>query len=214
MVSITVVMEIMVIMIRQNKLRFLLLTLALAVVLAFTVSTSSYAYTEEEKAQAKAWLSAHGYSPDAGGAAAAYQDYLNGKFDEELGINRSTTEEKAEPPKDIKEKFPAAVSGIINDSVDGDDAATVDSTSQDAAIQEKEEVTTEVTTEVATESSEETTADETEETEEKTEVETEINDTDSVEEESSFSQIILIAALVIMLGVLGFAGFYLLKGKE
>lgn len=53
--------------------------------------TKSYAYTEEQKQQAKAWLSAHGYSPDAGGAAAAYQDYLNGKFDEELGITREET---------------------------------------------------------------------------------------------------------------------------
>lgn len=54
------------------------------------MGTTSHAYTEEEKAAAKAWLSAHGYSPDAGGASQAYQDYLDGKFDEELGI---TTEE-------------------------------------------------------------------------------------------------------------------------
>lgn len=45
------------------------------------------AYTEEQKAQAKAWLSAHGYSPDMDGAGQAYQDYLNGKFDEELGVD-------------------------------------------------------------------------------------------------------------------------------
>jgi uncharacterized membrane protein YdfJ with MMPL/SSD domain len=51
------------------------------------LGTTSHAYTEEEKQQAKAWLSAHGYSPDAGGASQAYQDYLDGKFDEELGIN-------------------------------------------------------------------------------------------------------------------------------
>ena len=56
------------------------------------INSNSKAYTDEQKAQAKAWLSAHGYSPDAGGAAAAYQDYLNGKFDEELGITRETTE--------------------------------------------------------------------------------------------------------------------------
>lgn len=58
--------------------------LVLAFVLSFSIT--SYAYTEEEIAQAKAWLSAHGYSPDYGGAAQAYQDYLDGKFDEELGI--------------------------------------------------------------------------------------------------------------------------------
>ncbi len=40
----------------------------------------AYAYTREEIDAAKAWLSANGYSPDAGGAAAAYADYMNGKF--------------------------------------------------------------------------------------------------------------------------------------
>lgn len=59
--------------------------------LSFGLCTNAHAYTEEEKQQAKAWLSAHGYSPDAGGASQAYQDYLNGKFDEELG--RNTTED-------------------------------------------------------------------------------------------------------------------------
>lgn len=50
-------------------------------------SKTAYAYTEEEKQQAKAWLSAHGYSPDISGASQAYEDYLNGKFDEELGYD-------------------------------------------------------------------------------------------------------------------------------
>lgn len=78
---------------------------------------SVYAYTDEEKAQAKAWLSAHGYSPDYGGASQAYQDYLNGKFDEELGIvtpteettqeattEEVTTEKQVTPPGPKKEK--------------------------------------------------------------------------------------------------------------
>lgn len=60
----------------------------------------SYAYTEEQKQQAKAWLSAHGYSPDAGGAAAAYQDYLDGKFDDELGITRETTADNSDEDGD------------------------------------------------------------------------------------------------------------------
>lgn len=64
--------------------------LALILTLGLSIHTTSYAYTEEEIAQAKAWLSAHGYSPDAGGASQAYQDYLNGKFDEELGITTET----------------------------------------------------------------------------------------------------------------------------
>lgn len=62
-------------------------TLILVVMVVFNLSFTSYAYTEEEKQQAKAWLSAHGYSPDMGGANQAYQDYLNGKFDEELGVD-------------------------------------------------------------------------------------------------------------------------------
>ena len=62
----------------------------------FCVGTPTKAYTEEEKQQAKAWLSSHGYSPDAGGAQQAYQDYLNGKFDDELGITREETTEEAD----------------------------------------------------------------------------------------------------------------------
>ena len=45
-------------------------------------------YTEEEKAQAKAWLSAHGYPPTRAGAQMAYQDYLNGKFDNDPDVQR------------------------------------------------------------------------------------------------------------------------------
>ena len=45
-------------------------------------------YTEEEKAQAKAWLSAHGYPPTRAGAQMAYQDYLNGKFDNDPEVQR------------------------------------------------------------------------------------------------------------------------------
>lgn len=74
------------------------------------MGTTSHAYTEEEKAAAKAWLSAHGYSPDAGGASQAYQDYLDGKFDEELGITteeastQTTEEESATDTKSTKKK--------------------------------------------------------------------------------------------------------------
>ncbi|MBQ7065284.1 MAG: hypothetical protein IJN92_00525 [Lachnospiraceae bacterium] len=52
----------------------------LSAILFFQTTITTRAYTEEEIEAAKAWLSANGYSPDAGGAAAAYQDYLNGKF--------------------------------------------------------------------------------------------------------------------------------------
>lgn len=71
-----------------------LVTMLLAACMCFSGAFTSVtkAYTEEEKAQAKAWLSAHGYAPTREGAEAAYQDYLDGKFDEELGINRGSND--------------------------------------------------------------------------------------------------------------------------
>ncbi|MCM1157412.1 MAG: hypothetical protein NC300_04195 [Bacteroidales bacterium] len=77
----------------KRNIILLMLTGLLILLFGLGIPFSSRAYTEEEKAQAKAWLSAHGYSPDAGGASQAYQDYLDGKFDEELGITDNTTEE-------------------------------------------------------------------------------------------------------------------------
>ncbi|WP_026834956.1 hypothetical protein [Eubacterium xylanophilum] len=59
-------------------------------------------YTESQKAQAKAWLSAHGYSPTRAGASQAYSDYLSGKLklsaseEARLGLQSSHTEEKGE----------------------------------------------------------------------------------------------------------------------
>lgn len=77
---------------KKQMLHFIIMLCAM-IVLCCSTSMTAHAYTEEEKQQAKAWLSAHGYSPDASGASQAYQDYLNGKFDEELGI--TTTEQAA-----------------------------------------------------------------------------------------------------------------------
>lgn len=54
------------------------------------------AYTDEEIRQGKAWLAAHGYPVSEAGAQAAYNDYLNGKWDEELGINSGDDEEPEE----------------------------------------------------------------------------------------------------------------------
>ena len=45
-------------------------------------------YSEEEKEAAKAWLSAHGYPPTRAGAEMAYQDYLNGKFDDDPEVKK------------------------------------------------------------------------------------------------------------------------------
>ncbi|MDE6625349.1 MAG: hypothetical protein K2K56_03135 [Lachnospiraceae bacterium] len=98
----------------KKKMIYLMSALVLAFCLAFSVRGVSYAYTEEEKQQAKAWLSAHGYSPDAGGASQAYQDYLNGKFDEELGydtngdgIPAATTEESSQQESSTENKTDA-----------------------------------------------------------------------------------------------------------
>ncbi len=71
----------------MKQIRWIFGIMVLVLTLIWNVSFTSNAYTEEEKRQAKAWLSAHGYSPDQAGANQAYQDYLNGKFDEELGID-------------------------------------------------------------------------------------------------------------------------------
>lgn len=81
---------------RKNRSFILVMTLLLVCTAAFTFARTAQAYTEEEKAQAKAWLSAHGYSPDYSGASQAYQDYLDGKFDEELGITTNTEAETTE----------------------------------------------------------------------------------------------------------------------
>lgn len=81
---------------RKNRSFILVMTLLLVCTAAFAFARTAQAYTEEEKAQAKAWLSAHGYSPDYGGASQAYQDYLDGKFDEELGITTNTEAETTE----------------------------------------------------------------------------------------------------------------------
>lgn len=71
----------------MKRMIHIISTLIVLMMLVLNFSFTSNAYTEEEKQQAKAWLSAHGYSPDMGGASQAYQDYLNGKFDEELGVD-------------------------------------------------------------------------------------------------------------------------------
>lgn len=67
-------------------------------------------YSEKEKAAAKAWLSAHGYSPTREGAAQAYQDYLNGKFDDDPQVqaakqaNEQETNGATEAKKTKKKK--------------------------------------------------------------------------------------------------------------
>ncbi len=119
-------------------------TVILVIVMAFNITFTSKAYTEEEKAQAKAWLSAHGYSPDMGGANQAYQDYLNGKFDEELGVDvngdgipatTKTTENSTE--EDTEEYADADVGEEGSSELDEDESnETTDVTDEEAADEE------------------------------------------------------------------------------
>lgn len=91
---------------RKSIIHFVWMLMVI-ILLSFSAGSVSHAYTEEEIQQAKAWLSAHGYSPDAGGASQAYQDYLDGKFDEELGISTTeqvTTGVTEENPQESSEK--------------------------------------------------------------------------------------------------------------
>ena len=59
-----------------------------------------YGYTEDEKEAAKAWLSAHGYPPTRAGAEMAYQDYLNGKFDDDPEVQKYKNNNEGETTED------------------------------------------------------------------------------------------------------------------
>lgn len=65
------------------------------------MSMTARAYTQEEIDAAKAWLSANGYSPDMGGAQAAYTDYMNGKFGAIPGLPepKNTTQPATQEPQ-------------------------------------------------------------------------------------------------------------------
>lgn len=94
---------------KSGRKRIAILLLLLLCAAFFLCKTVSYAYTEEEKEAAKAWLSANGYSPDASGAAQAYQDYLDGKFDsvpeqEDIQPDSSTIAPEANEAEEDKGK--------------------------------------------------------------------------------------------------------------
>lgn len=115
-----------------KQIRYILGTLILLLVIILNVSFISNAYTEEEKQQAKAWLSAHGYSPDMSGANQAYQDYLNGKFDEELGydtngdgIPATTTDQTSQSSKEATTKAEDSTKDSAVKQKQGSSAATV-----------------------------------------------------------------------------------------
>lgn len=144
----------------MKQIRWILGTVILIMIMTFNMSFTSNAYTEEQKQQAKAWLSAHGYSPDMGGANQAYQDYLNGKFDEELGVDvngdgipatAQTTENSTE--EDTEEYADA-------DLEDGEDDTEEDSDSDTA--QDSSDATTDPSGADSAEDSDGTTGDSTE----------------------------------------------------
>ena len=133
----------------QKGLLKILISFAIIVFGIAGFSLNTRAYTEEQKQQAKAWLSAHGYSPDSSGAAAAYHDYLNGKFDEELGITRETsTQDTSEEESDgddekdgKKEKTTEAPSTSVSDIYNT--MRNEKMTEEDTSTEENEEITTE-----------------------------------------------------------------------
>ena len=134
----------------MKRMNWILGTVILVFVIAFNITFTSKAYTEEQKAQAKAWLSAHGYSPDMGGASQAYQDYLNGKFDEEIGVDvngdgipattqttENTTEENTEADTGVDLEIGEA--SIIGEDTDSDSSNQETSNSETGIEVDKDE---------------------------------------------------------------------------
>lgn len=163
----------------------------------------TYAYTEEEKQMAKQWLSAHGYAPTRAGAEQAYQDYLNGKFDDlikqyegEYG-KEEVAQEK--PKKKKKKKDKSAENKGKQDK--NSEAATEAGTDMEAATEiETSEADSEITTA-------DNTAESTEEVQSKAEYE------QAKKEQARRKKISLgiigISVLVVVLG-----GFFLFFRKE
>ena len=141
---------------RKRELIELIFIVVVMVVGIVLPCKQANAYTEEEKAQAKAWLSAHGYSPDAGGASAAYQDYLNGKFDEELGITREAsteaeTQSAYDDGEDKKEKTTEEKASTENTAANNNQTANAGGSVWDIMGDTSEESTNEISTEEITE---------------------------------------------------------------
>lgn len=112
-------------------------------------SVSSSGYTPEQIAAAKAWLSAHGYAPTRAGAAAAYQDYLSGKLDNDPDVRRykglddtntssadsssdnvSLNETKNSPSSNVSQD--SAATNVSADSSDSTEANTANTTNASA----------------------------------------------------------------------------------
>jgi len=103
-------------------------------------SASTSGYSEEQIAAAKAWLSAHGYAPTRAGAAAAYQDYLDGKFDDDpdvqkykgqTGLTSQTTSQETSQEAGTSS---SDVDAASEKSSDETGFSTMDSSSEDSEV--------------------------------------------------------------------------------
>ena len=127
----------------NNSVKKIIYLFFICIFLSFTfffsaINSKSTVYADEEYSQeeidaAKAWLSAHGYPPTRAGAEQAYQDYLDGKLDNDPDVRAykgldDTTEETTEETTE----------------------ATTQTTTQ-ATTQTTTELTTEATSEMTTE---------------------------------------------------------------
>lgn len=138
----------------KGKKNILLLLCILCVFIFGCKTAHAYSaddFTEEEKQMAKDWLEEHGYPPTRAGAEEAYADYLNGKFDEELGIY-SGNDEEADEVLDGNEQVDKsqeedAVDDSVNDTMEmlmkmmGEEAETSEASEQDSTSQKQEEIT-------------------------------------------------------------------------
>lgn len=143
--------------------------------IAFAVSMDVqqvFAYTQEEKQMAKDWLSAHGYSPDWGGAGQAYQDYLDGKLDlsayglpspgsqtEQAETEAATERQTEAPDKEQKGKKKAKTAEKETDAAsvpEADASAKLEGQSQGSSVENPETQQKDASADVQEETSSET----------------------------------------------------------
>ena len=107
-----------------------------------SISVCAEEYSEEEKAAAKAWLSSHGYSPTREGAAQAYQDYLNGKFDDDPQVQaakQASEQSTTETSKSKKKKSKKKTETSKNNSSLNDSTTESTTTENDNQVQKSEQ---------------------------------------------------------------------------
>ena len=90
-------------------------------------------YTEEEKAAIKAWLSAHGYPPTRAGAAQAYQDFLDGKLDDDPDVRAYKGLDDDKDEKDSSSHSSDEGSGESSSNSQNDTSSPTDATLTDAS---------------------------------------------------------------------------------